>query len=330
MSNGNFNTKYIRNESNKAFRNKGDMTFRVRDDFGLGFKGITHGACLSDLDNDGDEEIILNNYSLYDNISGERNRYSESRALFYENTSNKPRIRISFDFEGNNTNGVGAVAKLFQDGIVQTKQIRLGSRYCSSDEAGITFAYKLNSNLNKLKVFYNSKYFIIDNVLPNKHYILHNHDFKVLYSNISPTEKLFQKSELIDIAHDPISRDNLVINKNISKDLFQNEPIMAIIEKNRSSEPLITYQNNNSIFIPSGNSFDNNDNLDQYGILYDFFHVNTGNSVLTFELRNNLTAELYPNATILVKEYRDHTKDFKLLNTLEIKGFYKKSPKCCV
>ncbi|MEO5563914.1 MAG: VCBS repeat-containing protein, partial [Chitinophagaceae bacterium] len=46
------------------FENNGDLTFKKRnDDWGFGEPGFSNGACYADLDNDGDLELIINQFN---------------------------------------------------------------------------------------------------------------------------------------------------------------------------------------------------------------------------------------------------------------------------
>jgi len=61
---------------NYAFRNNGDLTFEnVIDKWGLGFVGYSNGAAYSDLDNDGDLDMIVNNIddpvAIYQNLTSD-------------------------------------------------------------------------------------------------------------------------------------------------------------------------------------------------------------------------------------------------------------------
>ncbi|HWE36975.1 MAG TPA: CRTAC1 family protein [Isosphaeraceae bacterium] len=48
---------------NRLYRNLGDGTFKdVTEESGLGFRGFCHGIIAADLDNDGDQDVLLCNY----------------------------------------------------------------------------------------------------------------------------------------------------------------------------------------------------------------------------------------------------------------------------
>ena len=126
----NFDKKYVRNERNLAFKNNGNLTFTNQGkEWGLDFEGISHGACLADLDNDGDEDIIINNFSLYSDVEQpgsiltERIFYSNSNAGIYKNVSNEPRVRVKITGLHGNSVGIGATVKFTQSEQTQTRQI---------------------------------------------------------------------------------------------------------------------------------------------------------------------------------------------------------------
>src|ERR1043165_7761757 len=48
--------------ANVAFRNRGDLTFEEAGaKWGFNFRGVSHGMALADLDNDGDQDVVVNN-----------------------------------------------------------------------------------------------------------------------------------------------------------------------------------------------------------------------------------------------------------------------------
>ena len=137
-----FRIEHSKLDRNLGFRNRGDLTFRERSaEWGFDFEGISHGACLADLDNDGDQDVVLNNFSLYlpeKQILGEplpRLRQANPVCSIYENLSNSPRVKVRVRSNTPNTHGIGTIIALVQGSVRQTRQIRAGSRYCSSDSA---------------------------------------------------------------------------------------------------------------------------------------------------------------------------------------------------
>lgn len=110
-----------------AYRNKGDLTFEDRGvEWGFTLAGVTHGAALADLDNDGDLDLVANSLN--------------GPALVYRNESTATRVAVRLKGRPPNTRGIGAVLKLTGGGMVQRQEMMAGGRYLSSDEPIRVFA----------------------------------------------------------------------------------------------------------------------------------------------------------------------------------------------
>jgi enediyne biosynthesis protein E4 len=129
---------------NIAFRNRGDLTF---DDlsaaWGFDFRGVSHGICLADLDNDGDLDVVVNN--LNDPPSLLRN---ESAA---------PRVAVRLKGATPNTRGIGARITVRGGAVPQQSQEMIcGGRYLSSDEPMRVFAAGSATNVLEIEVQWRS------------------------------------------------------------------------------------------------------------------------------------------------------------------------------
>jgi hypothetical protein len=92
---------------NYLFENNGNLTFTKRsEDWGFSEKGFSNGACYADLDNDGDLELILNEYN--------------SEAKIYDNKTNELKQNNFIDIKLNgkqpNRQGIGAKIWLYTEG----------------------------------------------------------------------------------------------------------------------------------------------------------------------------------------------------------------------
>jgi hypothetical protein len=115
------------NTANLAFRNGGALRFaECSKQWGFDQPTISQGACLADLDNDGDLDVIVNNLN--------------SGAGVYRNDSPAPRVAVRLKGKSPNTAGIGARITVSGGPVAQSQEIVCGGRYCSSDQAQRTFA----------------------------------------------------------------------------------------------------------------------------------------------------------------------------------------------
>lgn len=112
---------------NLAFRNLGNLKFaECGQAWGFDQTTISQGACLADLDNDGDLDVALNNLN---HVAG-----------LYRNDTSAPRIAVRLRGQPPNTAGVGARITVSGGPVLQSQEIVCGGRYCSSDQPQRTFA----------------------------------------------------------------------------------------------------------------------------------------------------------------------------------------------
>jgi hypothetical protein len=112
---------------NLAFRNLKNGKFAdASHEWAFDIAGVSQGMILADLDNDGDMDVICNNFN-------------EAPFLLRNDTA-APRISVSLAGLPPNTKGIGAEIRLHSEGLVQQQAIIAGGRYLSSDQALRSFA----------------------------------------------------------------------------------------------------------------------------------------------------------------------------------------------
>jgi len=109
-----------------AFRNRTDGTFELMPSWRFDSTTLAHGMCLADLDNDGDQDVILNSLN--------------APPLIYRNDSEAPRLAIRLNGRPHNTHGIGAKITVTGGPVVQSQEMLSGGRYLSSDDPIRTFA----------------------------------------------------------------------------------------------------------------------------------------------------------------------------------------------
>ncbi|MDI1323907.1 MAG: VCBS repeat-containing protein [Algoriphagus sp.] len=133
------------NLTNYTFNNKGDLTFEnVSNSWGLTQSSNSSGAAYSDLDNDGDLELIVNNIN--------------SPAFVYENLAVQKQkgnfLKIKLAGENQNTLGQGAMVKIFSKGKIQVQDQNLYRGYQSSVSPVLLFGLGKDEKADSVHVLW--------------------------------------------------------------------------------------------------------------------------------------------------------------------------------
>jgi hypothetical protein len=126
--------------ANLAFRNLGGLKFaEVGQEWGFNTQVISQGMCLADLDNDGDMDVVVNNFNTVAGV--------------YRNNTAKPRVAVTLKGRTHNTHGIGAKVRLYGGAVpMQSQEIISGGRYLSCDEAMRVFAAGTLTNRMRIEV----------------------------------------------------------------------------------------------------------------------------------------------------------------------------------
>jgi enediyne biosynthesis protein E4 len=141
---------------NCAFHNLGGLKFaEVGHQWGFDTPAISQGMCLADLDNDGDMDVIVNNFN--------------SVAGIYRNDTAKPRLAVMLKGSGHNTRGIGARIRVFGGPApIQSQEMICGGRYLSSDQPMRVFAAGTLTNVLRIEVDWpGGKRSIVKDASPN-------------------------------------------------------------------------------------------------------------------------------------------------------------------
>lgn len=168
--------------SNYLFLNEGEYKFaKATREAGVSKPSFSQGAATADFDNDGDIDIVVNNFN--------------ETAFLYENTSAQNNY-IQFKFDGTKQNpfGIGAKACIFYDENVQCSNMFVSRGYLSSTDYKLHFGLGGNASIDKVEITWaDGKFQRIQNPKINKrHTIAH----KNANSNIPPknnSQKIFNE-----------------------------------------------------------------------------------------------------------------------------------------
>ena len=129
-----------RAEENLAYRNRGDLKFdNVSKEWGLDHFGVSSGAALGDLDNDGDLDVVAINL--------------DEPSLIYRNNSTSGH-RIKLRLQGTNSNrwGVGATVKIRTAAGQQMRYVTLARGYAATNEPMVFFGLGEHDTADQLTV----------------------------------------------------------------------------------------------------------------------------------------------------------------------------------
>ncbi|HEX5220589.1 MAG TPA: VCBS repeat-containing protein, partial [Verrucomicrobiae bacterium] len=122
----------------QLFRNRGDLRFEeVGERYGFRAERPHGGMILSDLDNDGDQDVVINN--------------TDGAPELYRNDGTAPRIAVRLQGRSPNTSGIGAKVKLIGHKN-QEQEVISGGRYASGGDYTLAFAARADWSPYKLQV----------------------------------------------------------------------------------------------------------------------------------------------------------------------------------
>lgn len=128
---------------NYLFKNNGDLSFdNVIQDWGASFEGFSNGAVYSDLDNDGDLELIISNI--------------DAKSVIFENTTSDQKLAnyLKIELEGSplNKHGLGAKVTLKDGDNYQYYQHTLTRGFQSSVDPSIHFGVGKSQVIDEVKI----------------------------------------------------------------------------------------------------------------------------------------------------------------------------------
>ena len=208
---------------NVAFRNLGNLRFEeISKEWGVDDKGISHGIALSDLDNDGDLDFVLNNL--------------DSHAGVYRNDTNAPRVAVRLNGLPPNTQGIGSQIKLTGGPVVQTQEVISGGRYLSGSEPTLVFAAGDAKDGMTIEVTWRSgKKSIVNDVKANHLYVVDERYSDVIRPKPQEfVEPFFQDvSNLINHTHYEEEFDDFKLQPLLPNRLSQLGPGVAFYDIDR-------------------------------------------------------------------------------------------------
>lgn len=143
---------------NFMFKNNGNLNFeQVNKKWGIEYKGFSNGVVYTDLDNDGDLDLVVNNIDDY--------------ASVFENSSSKINNYLKVNFKGSskNTFGLGNRVYLKTNKGTQMQELTLTRGFQSSVAPELHFGLGKDTKIEEVKVVWtNGKVQKLNNVNVNQ------------------------------------------------------------------------------------------------------------------------------------------------------------------
>ena len=158
------------NVNNYIFKNNGDLTFSNKTaDWGTNIPSNSNGAAYSDLDNDGDLDLVVNNIN--------------QPAYIYENQSDKHHyIKLKLQGAGQNTQGVGAKVWIYAKNKQQYLEQMPTRGFQSSVSPILHFGLGESNVIDSLRIVWLSgKQEVIKNIKPDRQLSLQEKNARVIY-----------------------------------------------------------------------------------------------------------------------------------------------------
>lgn len=166
---------------NYVYKNNRDLTFTNKGfDWGINIPSNSNGAAYSDLDNDGDLDLVVNNIN--------------KAAFVYQNqgTPSTHYLKVKLKGSGKNTDGLGALVTLFNKGQQQCIEQMPSKGYISSVSQNLHFGLGKEKVIDSVRIVWLSgKKQVLTNVAANKQLVLLESDAKDTYQRPKPLKPLF-------------------------------------------------------------------------------------------------------------------------------------------
>lgn len=182
--------------SNFAFQNLGSLNFTDKTkNFGLDDLTYSNGSAYSDLDNDGDLDLVVNNVNMLSNI--------------YENKSTSNWVSFSFDSNSKNKYGIGNKVFVYADNKMQYQELSPMRGFQSSVDYRMYFGLGDINVIDSVKIIWNDKEMsILKNIKHNSHHTLNEEGaYKNLIINKPSPNKPFLKTSDYQINYSHIENN---------------------------------------------------------------------------------------------------------------------------
>ncbi|WP_256003428.1 VCBS repeat-containing protein [Pedobacter deserti] len=168
---------------NYIFRNNGNLTFSNKGaEWGITLPSNSNGAAYSDLDNDGDLDIVVNNIN--------------KAAFIYENQGDTTSsyLKVKLKGSGKNTDGLGATVTIYQKGRQQCLEQMPSRGFLSSVSANLHFGLGNAKTVDSVRVVWpGGRQQVLSNIRANMQLLLYERDATQRYVRQKSPDPLFKE-----------------------------------------------------------------------------------------------------------------------------------------
>jgi len=217
---------------------KGLKKLKFKDKSGIWLPNnptVSSGSAYADLDNDGDLDLIINNYNA-------------KPSIFKNNSKNKSYLKLKFRINSKNKFAIGTKVLAYKNGKLQLRQLYTTRGFQSSVAPIVYFGFGKAKKIDSLRIIWpnNTTQLMTDvktnqtlKITPNKNYKRVNYS-SLFNKNINPWFKALTDSNFTSIKHIENRFSEFSVNPLLPYKLSTQGPAFAI-KKGLKSKTILLF-----------------------------------------------------------------------------------------
>jgi len=203
------------NVPNMVLRNEGGLRFtEAGSQWGFDSKNVSHGISLCDLDNDGDQDVVVNCLN--------------EPPLLYRNNATAPRVSVALRGARGNTRGIGARIIVRGGPYAQSQEMIAGGRYLAGDEPLRSFAAGQAKSLTIEVAWPSGHRTVVTEAKPNHAYEIHEKNTQPKPPPLSKRKPMFiDVSDWLNHRHSERPSDDFLRQPMLPRRLTESGPGVA-------------------------------------------------------------------------------------------------------